>query len=187
MHTVLNAANFAAQKHAGQRRKNAAQDPYINHPIEVAKIIASSGITDTDVLCAALLHDTVEDTDTSLSEIEYTFGKTIASYVAEVSDDKSLPKVERKKLQILHARDATPGAKLVKLADKISNLSSLLTDPPVDWSRDRIIGYVRWSYRVTNEMKGVSHVLDAMLQSIYHNFNIVDVTDGELTQYYAGL
>nr|KAF6399219.1 HD domain containing 3 [Molossus molossus] len=123
---LLEAADFAAHKHRRQRRKDPEGTPYINHPIGVARILThEAGITDIVVLQAALLHDTVEDTDTTLDEVELHFGAQVRRLVEEVTDDKTLPKLERKRLQVEHAPHSSPGAKLVKLADKLYNLRDL--------------------------------------------------------------
>lgn len=130
--------NFAAIKHRDQRRKDSKETPYINHPIGVAYILTSEGnVTDLDVVIAAILHDTVEDTDTSFDEIENEFGSKIRDIVAEVTDDKSLPKMERKRLQIEHALTASREAKLVKLADKLYNLRDLQKEIPKEWTEVR--------------------------------------------------
>ena len=124
---VLRAAAFAAEKHKNQRRKDAEASPYINHPIALANVLATEGgVVDPDVLCAALLHDTIEDTETTAEELRRAFGESVTAIVLEVTDDKSLPKAERKRLQIEHAKHASPQAKLVKLADKICNMESRL-------------------------------------------------------------
>uniref|UniRef100_A0A8D0KN26 Guanosine-3',5'-bis(diphosphate) 3'-pyrophosphohydrolase MESH1 n=1 Tax=Salvator merianae TaxID=96440 RepID=A0A8D0KN26_SALMN len=128
---LLDAVDFAARKHATQRRKDPEGTPYINHPIGVAQILAQeAGVTDVAVLQAAVLHDTVEDTDTTFSEIEERFGKEVRSIVEEVTDDKTLPKMERKRLQIAHAPESTAAARLVKLADKLHNLRDLNRSVP---------------------------------------------------------
>ena len=120
---VLKALEFAAHKHRDQRRKDPAASPYINHPIALANVLVNEGgVTDVEVLAAALLHDTVEDTATTPEELEEQFGARIARIVAEVTDDKALPKAERKRLQVVHAAELSREAKLVKLADKICNL-----------------------------------------------------------------
>lgn len=130
--------NFAAIKHRDQRRSDSKETPYINHPIGVAYILTSEGnVTDLDVVVAAILHDTVEDTDTSFDEIENEFGSKIRDIVAEVTDDKSLPKMERKRLQIEHALTASREAKLVKLADKLYNLRDLQKEIPKGWTEVR--------------------------------------------------
>lgn len=143
---LLKAAVFAADKHRNQRRKNAEASPYINHPIALADVLANEGgVHDPAVLCAALLHDTVEDTETTAAELEAAFGPEIAGIVLEVTDDKSLPKDARKRLQIEHAAHASPKAKLVKLADKICNLRDILAPPPEDWPPARKQAYFDWS------------------------------------------
>src|SRR5215216_3011423 len=116
---LLKALAFAAHKHRDQRRKDAEASPYINHPIALADVLVNEGgVTDIDVLCAALLHDTVEDTATTHEELVDVFGSRIARVVAEVTDDKNLAKADRKRLQIEHAATLSAEAKLVKLADK---------------------------------------------------------------------
>ena len=128
---LLGAAAFAARKHSTQRRKDAEASPYINHPLALADVLANEGgVLDIEVLCAALLHDTIEDTDTSADELRAGFGAAIADIVLEVSDDKALPKQARKDLQVEHAATISPQAKLVKLADKICNLRDLVASPP---------------------------------------------------------
>ena len=136
---LMTATNFAAIKHRDQRRKDAAATPYINHPIGVAEIIsAEAGITDTDILIGALLHDTVEDTDTTFEEIEQHFGPKIRTIVEDCSDDKTLKKEERKLAQIAHAPHACHEAKVVKLADKLYNLRGMDgPGAPADWSNER--------------------------------------------------
>lgn len=158
---VLDAAHFAAHRHRNQRRKGAEASPYINHPLALARALASAGITETTVLCAALLHDTVEDTETSFAELEERFGQQIASVVKEVTDDKSLGKPERKRLQVEKASLKSREAKLVKLADKISNLRDILNDPPVNWPNERRAEYFEWAARVVQGMRGTSAVLEA--------------------------
>ena len=131
MAKVIKAADFAAKKHRDQRRKGLDEAPYINHPIGVANILANEGgIDDPIVLQAALLHDTVEDTETSLDEIEQEFGKIVRDVVDEVTDQKDLPSKERKRLQVINAPKKSPRAKLVKLADKLYNLRDLHKSPP---------------------------------------------------------
>ena len=135
---VLKAAQFAAEKHRHQRRKDAQASPYINHPIALASLLANEGaIEDPEVLCAALLHDTIEDTETTAEELRAEFGDAIAEIVLEVTDDKTLPAAERKRLQVVHAPSSSHKAQLVKLADKICNVRDLLDSPPPSWSDDR--------------------------------------------------
>lgn len=160
---VLKAALFAAERHRNQRRKGTRGAPYINHPLAVAECLVTAGIDDPDVLAAALLHDTVEDTDTSLGELEQLFGPRVASIVAEVTDDKSLPKAERKRQQILKAPAKSREAKLVKLADKICNLRDLRDCPP-NWTSDRITAYHRFARDVYRGLRGEHSALDGQIQ-----------------------
>jgi (p)ppGpp synthase/HD superfamily hydrolase len=142
MDQLLETLVFAADKHSSQRRKDAASTPYIGHPIGVAHLIATvGGVQHLPTLQAAILHDVVEDTKTPLDEIKTRFGQEVADIVGEVSDDRSLLPAERKKQQITHAAHASTPAKLVKLADKLHNLSDLLTNVPRSWSRTKVQGY----------------------------------------------
>jgi guanosine-3',5'-bis(diphosphate) 3'-pyrophosphohydrolase len=146
---VLKAAEFAAEKHRHQRRKDAHASPYINHPIGLAKLLANEGgITDPEVLCAALLHDTIEDTETTAEELRAAFGDAITAIVLEVTDDPALSREDRKRLQIEHAPHASHKAKLVKLADKICNLRDIVSSPPARWSIERKQAYFDWATRV---------------------------------------
>jgi GTP diphosphokinase / guanosine-3',5'-bis(diphosphate) 3'-diphosphatase len=138
--TFVRAVDFAARKHRFQRRKDEDASPYINHPIAVANVLATAAvISDPVTLCAAVLHDTIEDTETTAAELEETFGAQITQIVLEVTDDKSLPKEVRKQLQIEHAPQLSRQAKTVKLADKICNLRDTLTQPPVGWGLARCL------------------------------------------------
>src|ERR1039457_6492112 len=131
---VLKAAHFAAEKHSGQRRKGAAAEPYVNHLLEVAELVSSAlAEPDTNLVIAALLHDTVEDTVVTKEVLVETFGSDVADLVMEVTDDKSLPKAERKRLQIAHAWQISVRAQVIKLADKISNRRGILASPLADW------------------------------------------------------
>ncbi|XP_068814539.1 guanosine-3',5'-bis(diphosphate) 3'-pyrophosphohydrolase MESH1 isoform X2 [Struthio camelus] len=165
---LLEAADFAARKHKAQRRKDPEGTPYINHPIGVARILThEAGVTDIVVLQAALLHDTVEDTDTTFSEIEEWFGEEVRRVVEEVTDDKTLPKMERKRLQIEHAPNCSPRAKLVKLADKLHNLRDLNRCTPAGWSAQRVQEYFGWAARVVGGLRGTSPPLEAALQQLF--------------------
>jgi (p)ppGpp synthase/HD superfamily hydrolase len=146
---VLKAARFASVRHVSQKRKGIAAEPYLNHLIEVADLVAQA-ITepDTNLIAAALLHDVIEDTNTSKEEVVAEFGTDIANLVAEVTDDKSLPKAERKRLQIEHAPHLTPRAQTLKIADKISNLRGIVSTPPEDWDLRRKREYFEWARRV---------------------------------------
>ncbi|MDF1814086.1 MAG: HD domain-containing protein [Verrucomicrobiales bacterium] len=167
MKSLLKAARFAAEKHSTQKRKNVAGSPYINHPLEVADHLATVGqVTDEDILIAALLHDTVEDTQTTREEIADHFGETVASLVMECTDDKSLEKAERKRLQIVNAPKKSDEAKMIKLADKTCNLRSILTDPPKDWDTKRQREYFEWARQVCDGLKGVNAALEAELDTV---------------------
>jgi len=164
---LLQALKFAAEKHVQQRRKNAKATPYINHPIEVAEHLARvGGISDEDVLIAALLHDTIEDTKTTLTELESVFGSRVAGIVMECTDDRSLEKLERKRLQIVNAPKKSPDAKCVKIADKTCNLASILVDPPKDWSVRRQREYFEWAEQVIQGLVGVNEQLDACARDV---------------------
>lgn len=149
LHAILDAAHYAACKHAGQKRKGAAGEPYINHLLEVAELV-SWGLTspDSNLVIAALLHDSVEDAGVTMDELVQRFSQDVADLVMEVTDDKSLPKAERKRLQILNAPKKSVRAQVIKLADKISNLRSILNSPPVDWDEERKRQYFKWSKQV---------------------------------------
>ena len=163
----IKAVAFAAHKHRDQRRKNADKSPYINNPIALANILANeAGIQDTQILVAAVLHDTLEDTETTVRELEHEFGRKVASIVLEVTDDKSLPKQERKRRQIEHAKHLTKGARLVKLADKISNLRDVLSSPPTKWSPRRRREYIDWAERVVAGMRGTHQGLERLLDRV---------------------
>ncbi len=165
---VLAASAFAAHKHRDQRRKGADASPYINHPIAVANVLANeAGITDPAILAAALLHDTIEDTDTTVEELEGEFGTGIASIVVEVTDDKALDKPVRKQLQMEHAATLSRPAQLVKIADKICNIRDMRRSPPVDWSFERRVEYFGWAKQVVDQMRGVSPVLEKLFDAAY--------------------
>jgi guanosine-3',5'-bis(diphosphate) 3'-pyrophosphohydrolase len=158
---LLQALHFAADKHRDHRRQDQDASPYINHPIEVAETLARvGGVTDLEILQAAILHDTIEDTDTSGEELERHFGPGVRTIVEEVSDDKRLPKHERKRLQIEHAPGISDRAKLVKLADKICNVRDVSTAPPAEWSHERRTEYIAWSRRVVAGCRGVNEALE---------------------------
>ncbi len=161
--SVLRALSFAAEKHRHQRRKDREASPYINHPIDLAHILHNeAGVTDPVVLTAAVLHDTVEDTETTLAELEGIFGSEVSGVVAEVTDDRSLSQAERKKHQEDHARHASFQAQQVKLADKISNLRDITRSPPDGWSLERKRAYFDWAGRVIEGMRGKHPRLEAL-------------------------
>jgi guanosine-3',5'-bis(diphosphate) 3'-pyrophosphohydrolase len=165
---LIGALAFAADKHRNQRRKDAEASPYINHPIMLAKILSvEGGVEDGLVLCAAVLHDTIEDTETSYAELTGEFGREIADVVREVTDDKSLPKAERKQLQIDHASRLSRAAKLVKLADKIANLRDVADHPPSQWPLERRREYFDWAKRVVDGLRGTHERLEAAFDAAY--------------------
>ncbi len=165
---ITKAVDFAADKHRGQSRKDVANTPYINHPISLARLLTNDGgITDTNVIAAALLHDTVEDTDATVEDIGEIFGKEIRDIVMEVTDDKSLPSPERKRLQIEHASKISHEAKLVKIADKICNLQDITISPPVKWSLDRKREYFDWAKEVIDELRGTNEKLERVFDEVY--------------------
>ena len=168
MNRIIRAIAFAADKHRDQRRKDVNASPYINHPIALANVLANeAGVDDERVLVAAVLHDTIEDTETSEQELVRVFGQDIAAIVLEVTDDKALPKAERKRLQIENAPDISRRAKLVKLADKICNLRDILASPPVHWPLQRQQAYFDWSAQVIAGVRGVHPQLEAVFDTLY--------------------
>jgi guanosine-3',5'-bis(diphosphate) 3'-pyrophosphohydrolase len=165
---LLKALAFAAHKHRDQRRKDHAASPYINHPIALANVLwHEGGVKDAAVLAAALLHDTVEDTDTKPRELREEFGDAIAEVVLEVTDDKALPKAERKRLQVEHAGRISRAAKLVKLADKICNVRDAASQPPKHWDLERRRAYFDWAREVVEGMRGVNPHLEAAFDEAY--------------------
>ena len=168
MNRLLSALSFAASKHRDQRRKDQAVSPYINHPIALAHVLANEGgIDDERVLIAAVLHDTLEDTATTEQELVREFGREIADIVLEVSDDKSLPPAERKRLQIEHAPSLSRRARLVKLADKICNLRDVVNTPPADWSLERRQEYFDWARAVVDALRGAHPALEHIFDEAY--------------------
>ncbi|TVP62335.1 MAG: bifunctional (p)ppGpp synthetase/guanosine-3',5'-bis(diphosphate) 3'-pyrophosphohydrolase [Leptolyngbya sp. LCM1.Bin17] len=164
---LLETLHFAAVKHQDQRRKNIEATPYINHPIAVAKLLVDEGqVTDLVTLQAAILHDTLEDTNTTATELEEHFGATVRQVVEEVTDDKRLPKEERKRLQIEHAPHLSSQAKPIKIADKISNVQDMITSPPVGWPLERRLAYLDWSEQVIAGCRGSNPPLEALYDQV---------------------
>jgi (p)ppGpp synthase/HD superfamily hydrolase len=160
---VSEAADFAARRHSGQQRKGRGNEPYVNHLAEVANLlsIATEG-TDAELVAAGWLHDTVEDTQTTHQELTKTFGERVAALVVEVTDDMTLPKRERRQKQIVDAPRKSPGAKLIKIADKISNIRARIVPQPNPDERDDLIEYVTWAEKVVAGCRSVNAVLDRM-------------------------
>jgi GTP diphosphokinase / guanosine-3',5'-bis(diphosphate) 3'-diphosphatase len=158
---VLRAADAAARWHVHQRRKGSTQEPYINHLIEVVVLVAdATGGSDTNLVIAALLHDTMEDCEVPRALIAEMFDDDAASLVVEVTDDKSLPKEVRKRKQVETASKKTLRAKILKLADKISNLRGLATSPPAEWATERKKDYVEWSRELVRGLRGANRQLE---------------------------
>jgi len=165
---IFKALEFASKKHRDQRRKDADASPYINHPIALAKVLCvEGGVTDVNAICGAILHDTIEDTETTAEELTINFGETISKIVQEVTDDKKLPKEVRKRLQIEHAPHASHQAKLVKLADKICNLRDIVNSPPADWLLERRQEYFDWAKRVVDQIRDASPKLATEFDQAY--------------------
>ena len=156
---ILTALRQAAEWHVDQRRKGAAREPYVNHLIEVADLVASAGASE-DVICAAVLHDAIEDQDVTAETIAAMFGADVAAMVLEVTDDKSLPKPERKARQVAVVPLLSPGARLIRLADKISNVRSIASSPPVGWPPARLVEYLEFCCRVVAGLRGIDPVLE---------------------------
>jgi guanosine-3',5'-bis(diphosphate) 3'-pyrophosphohydrolase len=158
---LLRAVAFAARKHREQRRKGRSGTPYINHPVQVASLLAGAGHIDGALLCAAVLHDVVEDTETTPDELRAAFGTEVAALVAEVTDDRTLSSAERKQRQVEKARSMSPRARLIKLADKIDNVRDVAHDPPPDWSDERRRAYVDFAAAVVAGLRGADAALEA--------------------------
>lgn len=175
---ILKAIQFSAEKHRNQRRKDEIGSPYINHPINVTHYLWQiGGVRDCVTLIAAVLHDTLEDTQTTPAEIEELFGLEVLHVVQEVTDDKSLPKQVRKQLQIQHAPHISTRAKLVKLGDKSCNLNDLLFSPPHNWSEERKKEYLLWTEEVVNGLRGTNAALENAYDEIRKNGkNILEIT-----------
>jgi GTP diphosphokinase / guanosine-3',5'-bis(diphosphate) 3'-diphosphatase len=169
MKKAIGAANFSALKHRDQRRKDRESSPYINHPLALAFVLTNevSGVDDENVIVAAILHDTLEDTDTTETEIADIFGETVLKIVLEVSDDKTLPKDVRKQLQIDHASQLSREAKLVKLADKICNVRDMANSPPFDWPLARQQEYFDWALAVVDGLRGTHAELERLFDQAY--------------------
>jgi (p)ppGpp synthase/HD superfamily hydrolase len=164
---LLRAMHFATARHGTQKRKGTGL-PYVLHVQNVAMLLAKAGVSDATVVAAALLHDVVEDTPTTIEEVRKEFGDAVADVVAQVTDDRSLSKAERKRAQIAHAPTMTVQAKLVKLADKLDNLSDLLAAPAaVGWSKERVLGYFAWSHAVVAGLRGTNSIIEAQLDRVF--------------------
>jgi GTP diphosphokinase / guanosine-3',5'-bis(diphosphate) 3'-diphosphatase len=165
---VIQALAFAAGKHRDQRRKDAEASPYINHPIALASVLCcEAGIVDTTAICAAILHDTIEDTNTTRRELEHHFGIEIAQIVTEVSDDTALSRTQRKQGQLDRAEHWKWRARLVELADKICNLRDVACSPPKEWSLERRREYFDWAKAVIDRLRGTHPELERLFDEAY--------------------
>lgn len=171
---LFRALEFSALRHKNQFRKGIDKLPYINHPIQVAGLLVNEGNeTDTVLLCAAILHDVIEDTvetaDEKLAlidEIGHLFGAEVLSLTLEVTDDKALLKEERKRLQIEHANSISEKAKKLKLADKILNVRDITYNPPQGWPLQRITGYFDWAEKVVEGLRGANPSLERIFDIV---------------------
>jgi len=165
---ILRAVAFAAHKHRDQRRKDKDASPYINHPIALAKVLwQEGGVRDAQVIAAALLHDTLEDTETSWQELRGDFGEEIADVVLEVTDTKWIRKEVRKRLQVARAARSSDKAKLVKLADKICNVRDIAAHPPAGWALERKRQYFDWAKEVVDQIRGTHAELEQRFDEVY--------------------
>jgi guanosine-3',5'-bis(diphosphate) 3'-pyrophosphohydrolase len=179
--TLLRTLHYAADKHRDQRRKDLDASPYINHPIEVAELLTRLGeISDLVTIQAALLHDTVEDTEATLEDLERHFGPEVRAVVEEVSDDKSLEKAERKRLQVEHAAGLSTRAKLVKLCDKICNVTDITHHPPQGWPLERRRDYLDWTEQVVAGLRGTSEPLEQLYdKTLAHGRQVLEAEGGD--------
>jgi (p)ppGpp synthase/HD superfamily hydrolase len=175
----MDAAYFAADRHAAQRRKGVAAEPYINHLLEVADLVANATAEpDVPAVIAALLHDCIEDAGVTRQEIAERFGDEIAGVVVELTDDKSLEKEERKRLQVVNAAKKSPRAALVKLADKVSNLRSMLNSPPADWDEERRRQYFIWAKQVVDGLPNPNPILQTEFDALQERFSTLTSGSG---------
>lgn len=163
----MKALKFATEAHKDQRRKDVEYTPYINHPIEVARILTEVNVINEDIIAAAFLHDVIEDTEYTYNGIVEVFGKPIADIVLECTDDKSLPKEDRKRLQIEHALLISNEAKLIKIADKIANMEDIIHNPPAEWDVNRKLKYFEWAKQVVDNARGINKDLDDWFDTVY--------------------
>ena len=167
MTAIFDALRFAAARHSRQRRKDVDGTPYINHPIAVVDTLwRIGGLRHVPTLVAGILHDTVEDTDTTPQELRCLFGEEVAAIVLEVTDDKALPKPERKRLQVEQAPRKSVPAKCIRLADKICNLRDVTHNPPPNWSLQRRREYLDWAERVVAGLRGANPPLEELFDRL---------------------
>jgi guanosine-3',5'-bis(diphosphate) 3'-pyrophosphohydrolase len=168
---ICSGIDFAAEKHRFQTRKNKEKTPYISHPIGVAYNLMRVGeVREISIIIGALLHDTIEDTQTTFEEIESKFGKHVAGLVREVTDDKSLATEARKRFQVINASQKSKGAAQIKLADKLFNLNDLYNNPPPDWTQTRIDRYYEWAQSVIDRLPPANDKLHAAVEEIINQY-----------------
>lgn len=181
LNLVLRAAEFAARKHRDQRRKDVGASPYVNHPIALARVLSAEGdVHDPVVLAAALLHDTIEDTETSYQELRGEFGAEVADIVAEVTDTKWVGKTARKQIQVSRAAKSSHRAKLVKIADKIANLRDIISSPPADWTEERKRQYFEWAKRIVDRLRGTNTRLERRFDALYRQLPMLTASMDDL-------
>ncbi|MEL6349055.1 MAG: HD domain-containing protein [Myxococcota bacterium] len=163
---LIRAADYAARAHVNQRRKGAQKRPYLNHLLEVSHAVSAHTGAPVEVLCAAILHDIVEDTPVTNAQVRADFGDTVADLVAEVTDDRSLPRDVRKQKQVEHAPHLSEPACWIKIADKTSNVRDLALDPPPTWTLKRMLAYVDWAERVVSALQFKQPGLMAIFQTV---------------------
>lgn len=174
--SIAQALDYAARKHVHQRRKGQLAEPYINHLTDVSRRLAeATNGSDVELVIAGLLHDVMEDCDVRHDELQNQFGADVASLVREVTDDMTLAKPERKLLQVRFAASKSPRAKMLRLADKTSNLHSLLTSPPPHWDMDRRQAYFEWAKQVADNCRGINSHLEAEFDLAYQQRSRLDV------------
>lgn len=173
MAKIVRAAYFAGEKHKDQRRSDKEETPYINHPLELASILVDEGyVDDVNVICAALLHDTIEDTETTFEELESIFGPVVTNIVREVSNDMTLSSTERRIRETENIPGLSHPAKLVKLADKIANIRDISTMPPVGWTLAKKEAYFDFSLSIAERAKDASPLLYEVFVRDYHKLKI---------------
>lgn len=179
---ILAAAHFAAERHALQRRKGSVEEPYINHLLDVAEVLArTTDNLDPNLIVAALLHDTIEDAGVTREELAARFGEDVAALVVEVTDDKSLPKLTRKMLQVENAVHKSARAQALSAADKISNLRSIMNSPPVGWSFERKVEYVRWARAVVGRFSALNGRLSDEFRQTSRALEAWELSEGNKT------
>ncbi len=168
---IFDALDFAAEKHKLQTRKNKAKTPYISHPIGVAYNVMHYGeVKDADIIMGALLHDTVQDTETTLDELTKIFNSQVSSYVRELTMDKSLAQVEKKRAEVIKAADRSIGAAQIELADKLYNVTDLLNNPPDGWTQSRIDGYYQWVQSVIDRLPPANEKLKGATEIVINEY-----------------